>query len=302
MADLHELLSKIEISHQQPEPLPEFAPNDVKTQWRRRHKFLEPFMKGKEVGRAMNDFVNIFRFFKMFEGIEPQSKIEAIEFFRDTIVRSISPEAWIRHNLIAIFRIGQVHGQWIDSALTVWWGAMSRLPNTVVTVKGAKGPAAGKEQFDLWFCSSMSFNRFGDDDKRPCELATRDPKDPSNIFFGTEKWPELDKGFGELLNEVFKWQNRRRERIVAAAMKSRSFALGFIDVTEDEVDTKKLTFKHDNPVLSKTDLVATCIFIRGCAKTWIERHSENFVSELKLLLFLAKEDWMVKYHIWVRQP
>ena len=92
------------------------------------------------------------------------------------------------------------------------------------------------------------------------DVGMKDAYDPSSI-----KFRKIDcEDPARVILEIGAWRIQRHECFIYAAITSRCYAHGSNNLDHGDWRTRKLAFLRYDPLM-KGDLVASCIFLRGCA-------------------------------------
>ena len=206
---------------------------------------------------------------------------------------STSPEPIIDTSITALCRYASIEPMATDYLLETYWLATSWFRTTSMT-------RYGRDAFFAYFehqerSSLLAGRSIGLDD-----VGMKDAYDPSSI-----KFRNIDcEDPARVILEIGAWRMQRHECIVYAAIASRCYARGSNNLDHGDWRTSKLAFLRYDPLI-KGDLVASCIFLRGCAGSWKDRIiSEEDKRKLRSFLFRnygdLQDNWATKSHVGVR--
>ena len=173
------------------------------------------------------------------------------------------PRTFLWSSILAMHQYATSNPHAIDFTVSVLAEAIKLLPDTVSNEYG-KGSKAGIEALGWWINEEADcFNSV----EPPNPAGSLEPTDKSNLIFKNE---EVNDRLDAVLQRIREWHEERTKIIVSMAIASRCFALNINRETGGEQIAGLINgnLQRDNR-WTKADFVASCVLLRGCAKSLI---------------------------------
>ena len=216
------------------------------------------------------------------------------------------PRTFVWSSILAIHQYATSNPQAIDFLISVFAEMIKLLPDTVSNEYG-NGPDAGLEALRWWINDEADCFNFVEPSNPAGDL---EPNDKSNLVF---KEDEINNRLDAVMSRIQDWRTEKTKIIISMAIASRCFALDIIRETGGEQIAGLINgnLQRDNR-WTKADFIASCMLLRGCAKSLVEvlPNGKDLLDQWKLDFrpFLLPDertgdnDFVVKYHAAVSYP
>ena len=226
--------------------------------------------------------------------------------FSTSRARDPPPRTYIWSSILAIHRFATSNPRAIDFMVCAFAEAIKLFPETVSNEYGS-GSGAGLEALRWWLIGEANcFNSV----EFPNQAGTLEPNDKSNIVFGKE---EVDDRLDAVLDRIQEWGGGRTKIVISMAIASRCFALDVVRESGGHQVAGLINggIKRD-PRWTKADFIASCILLRGCAKSLVgvlasgrdqlQQWKIDFEHFLLPYENTGDNDFVVKHHAAVCSP